>query len=242
MALDQFPHQSQAYAHAAELTVTTAVGLPEHVEDERQEFRFNAFARVADPQLGEFFIPRQLHMHFAARRREFQRIAQQIPDDLFNPYDIALNENILVGDIEVQSDALLLRFDRHELHHMGNTLPQIELRIFQSQLASVQPRKVHQVVDDPCLALHRAFDGRRCARNHGQRCRLGYTAHHFGRQLNQVQRLLQFVGQDSEKFVTHTRRFFGPYPLVLLPCQLGILTITSRFRIGQITGDLCISA
>src|SRR5207253_7812811 len=79
--LDEVADEGQPEADAAVHTGHRAVRLPEPVEDVRQERGGDAHARVADyePRLVADAI--DTHAHTAARRRELDRVGQQIADD-----------------------------------------------------------------------------------------------------------------------------------------------------------------
>src|SRR4051794_35954684 len=82
MQLDQMPDDRQAKPQPAMLARGAGVGLPEALEKLRKMFRGNALPRVADGDLHGGRNALQQHLHASAFGREFDRVGEQVPDDL----------------------------------------------------------------------------------------------------------------------------------------------------------------
>ncbi len=65
--------------------------MRETLEDVRQEFRRDAFARVADADLDVRVDARQHELHAPALRRELHGVGDEIPDDLLQPIRVAVH-------------------------------------------------------------------------------------------------------------------------------------------------------
>ena len=87
--LGQLLRDREPEAEAAMLARERRVGLPEPLEDERQELRRDA-APVSLTVISTCeFDARETQLHPAAARRELDRVRQQVPDDLLQPIRIA---------------------------------------------------------------------------------------------------------------------------------------------------------
>src|SRR5438128_3708762 len=80
--LDDVLHQREAEPEAAVRARARAVALAERLEDVRNELRRDPDARVGDDDLDARLGARETHAHAAARRRELDRVREQVPDDL----------------------------------------------------------------------------------------------------------------------------------------------------------------
>ena len=86
--LDEMAHDREAEAEAAILTRARALRLAEAIEDVRQELHTDAGARVRNDDARLAWPRLEGHVDAAARRRELDRVRQEVPDDLLEPVRI----------------------------------------------------------------------------------------------------------------------------------------------------------
>ena len=157
--LDEVPHDREPEAEPAVHARGRAVGLPEALEDVRQELGRDALAGVARPTISTCeFTRRERDLHAAALRRELDRVRQQVPDDLLQPVGVAGDERRRAGRARLEADALGVGGGPHRLDRRLDHGRELDRLHVEPQLAGDDPRHVEQVLDE--LRLRRA----RCAR------------------------------------------------------------------------------
>ncbi|OEZ67393.1 hypothetical protein JAB2_23320 [Janthinobacterium sp. HH100] len=153
---DQFLADGQAQARAAVAARGGVVGLLEFLEQARQGVRVDAGARIADD---EFDVAAAI----AARRRagaphfqqhlaigrEFQRVTQQVDEDLPQARGIGAH---VAGQVQrqfaAQQQALGVGLALHDAGRVADQRQQVEVHRFQGQLARVDLREIEDVVED----------------------------------------------------------------------------------------------
>src|SRR5690242_18553384 len=84
--LNQMTHNRQPESHAAMLPARLLIRLPEAIENVWQKVGCNALAGIADHDLEMRVHSLRTNLDPPAARRELDRIGQQVPDDLLQPY------------------------------------------------------------------------------------------------------------------------------------------------------------
>src|SRR2546423_8446214 len=90
MQLDEMPHDGETQADTR--LTRTSCRLPESLEDVRQELGLDARSGVAHFHAEAMLYGVQHDRHVPARRREFNRVREEVPDDLFQTTGIALHQ------------------------------------------------------------------------------------------------------------------------------------------------------
>src|SRR5438093_13714475 len=85
---DQVTHDGETKSDASVLTGRPTVGLPETLEDVRQEIWRNSDPGIADDDLDMRIDPFESHLDNAVLWREFDGIRHEVPDDLLQPIGI----------------------------------------------------------------------------------------------------------------------------------------------------------
>src|SRR6185436_16410811 len=86
--LDEVPRQREPDAEPAELARRAGVRLPEALEDVRQVLGGDADAAVLHADHDRPVVAPRAQRDSAARRRELDRVRQQVPQDLLQPIAI----------------------------------------------------------------------------------------------------------------------------------------------------------
>ena len=153
---DQFLADGQAQSRAAVAARGGMVGLLEFLEQARQGVRVDAGARVADDEvdLAAAIAARRragaphFQQHFAIGR-EFQRVAQQVDEDLPQARGIGAH---VAGQVQrqfaAQQQALGVGLALHDAGRVADQRQQVEVHRFQGQLARVDLREIEDVVED----------------------------------------------------------------------------------------------
>ena len=134
------------------------VGLPEAVEDERQELRLDALAGVADRDAD--MIGGALHPQLDAPAfgRELDRVREQVPHDLLQSRRVAEHLFRQVAEIGDKRDALRLGRRAHRVERGFERRHEINRLRLDPQLARDDARRIEQVFDDLKLRLRAALD------------------------------------------------------------------------------------
>ena len=91
VGLDQPLDQREADAESPVRAARAFFLLPEHVEHKRQELRCDALARVADADHAAIAVSRERDGDRAAGWREFQRVEQDVPEDLLQAIAVGIH-------------------------------------------------------------------------------------------------------------------------------------------------------
>lgn len=160
---------------------------------------------------------------------ELQRVVHQVPDDLFHPGRVGMDDQRLCRQLQLDSGGVLLV--QHHSMNVAQHGAEIDVGHLQFELAGAHTRHVEQIIDDPCLAVDCVTDGidglgRRPSRaNHRQ------ATQQLGVELNQIQWMLEFVGHHREEFIAQGNA-------VARLQQLLVLLVLLTFVPGQVAGDL----
>jgi len=121
----------------------------------RGECRVDADARVADRELDVAVRDLSADIHAPLRRRELDRVGEQIPHHLLEPCRIAHHRARCRIDDDLDVDVLGARSGKDRLDGGIDDPAQIHRRHIQSHLAADHPGHIQEVVDQ--LASVRAF-------------------------------------------------------------------------------------
>src|SRR5262249_11262186 len=200
------------------------VGLPEALEDEREEVRRDAFARVLHDD--DELVPLVLAAYpdRAARRRELDRIRQQVAQHLLQALGIAEGDPAM-DDARVEPD-VPRRSDRSELvarlaHRRGD----VERARVERELSADDAGHVQQVVDELRLEARAALDRLQRPRLlDGIEAAVAEEAHPAEHSLEGG---AQLVRQHAQELVLRPARLLG-----LGARALGFLQERFAFRLG----------
>ncbi|MNS72386.1 hypothetical protein D3C72_1057960 [compost metagenome] len=132
------------------------VGLLEFLEQTRQGVRVDAGPRIADDEfdLAAAIVARRpagaphFQQHFAIGR-EFQRVPQQVDEDLPQPRGVGAHVARQVQrQFAAQQQALGIGLALHDAGRVADQRQQVEVHGFQGQLARVDFREIEDVVED----------------------------------------------------------------------------------------------
>ena len=200
MSLGQRFGDGQPKAEPAETSLQRLVSLLERVKNALQDFLFHSDPVIADGD-GEI-LRRRIgggDRDFALVAGEFDRVFQQVPDDLLELGGVARDEMSARPKIEVDLDVAGARLCGANLGHIGDRLVGVHFHEIELQFVFGDTRKIEQIVDQLTLQ----FD---IATNHGEgRAGLfgidgpGFERFHRGQ--NGRQRCAQFVRKHGEESV-----------------------------------------
>jgi hypothetical protein len=156
--VDHVSHDAEPEAEPRMLAPRGAVGLAEAIEYVGQEVGGDPLAGVSDLQ--DRLARRALHDHVdaAARRRELDRVREQVQHDLLQAIAVAVHEHAVDGHLERDLDALLFGSEPLRLDRGLGDRAQVERLDREQQLAAHDPRNVEQVLDQLRLRARGAVD------------------------------------------------------------------------------------
>ncbi len=233
VGIDDLLDDRQPQAQAAAVAVARGVALREPVEHVGQEIRRDALPRVADTNAQAGVVLRQRDHDATARRRELDRVAQQVPDHLLQARGVRANLAELASGIELELDPLLLERRLHRIGggtHLRQRLDPLERH---RELAHVEPRHVEQVGNHARLRPATAVD-----RRDGAHRIVGATAllQHLGPAHDGVQRRTQLVRQHRDEVVLHAAallRVAARGALAIQPAQAALLEFHALRHVGR---------
>src|SRR5919109_1094848 len=136
-----------------------AVRLPKAFEDMRQKICTDSLAVVSNPKMNVGIILENQDTNLTARRREFDCIRQQIPNDLLQTVRVTRNQYRLIRSLN--PDLNVFRF-RGWPHHVDSGLDDpIQIRRLQIEIeiSSHDARDIQDVVDNLGLRFGVALNG-----------------------------------------------------------------------------------
>src|SRR5438067_753978 len=156
--LDQVAHDRQPEPQPPVRARARAVGLPEALEDVRQEVGRNPDARVTHADHGVMRVAREPDGDAPAARRELDGVGDEVPDDLLQPVAIAAHGTDAVVELALEGDLLRVgrRTDRVDGALDGRR--QVDGRQLETQLAGDDARDLEEVLDEASLELRVALD------------------------------------------------------------------------------------
>src|SRR5215467_9657348 len=104
MQLDELLDHGQTDSHARLRTTGARISLTKNLEDMRQKRRVNSLPVVAHLQHDVVNVFFETNGDDAAARRKLDRVVQEIPDDLFEPDRVRLDEEDIVRRVNVDLD------------------------------------------------------------------------------------------------------------------------------------------
>ena len=136
-----------------------AVGLAEPVEGVLEELGRHALSRIPNLDLERVVAVAERDDHAPARRRELDRVRDQVPDDLLDAVGIAQDPVLLAGMVvEAHLDLLAFGGEAHRVHRGPDHGGERRRLQGQPELAGDDARDVEQVVDQLGLRRHVALD------------------------------------------------------------------------------------
>ena len=174
-------------------------------------------------------------LHLAVFGGEFQGVVDQVPDHLLDARGVYVNDQRARHRRGLKADLATMTVGKHHAMNVLEGANQVDRLLFQLQLARANPGDIQQVVNDPRLAGHRFADG--IDRLDGRARDLGgwQAPQQFGVQLDQVQRMLEFVGHHREELILEMAVGLGFL-------QALILFVLGAFVAGKVAGNLDVAA
>ena len=198
----------------------------------REERRFDALAGVDHADGGKRAVAAQPHGDASPGRRELDGVVDQVPQDLLGANAVAQGRHqFLFPAFVIQCQAFLAGGLARSRCNRCDHFSQVNRRQPQRQLARAGTRQVQQVIDDLGLADHGAANGFARPRHFRQRAHLGMAQQQFGVDLDQVQRVLEFMRHHGQKLVLE---FVG----LLFHGQQLVAAHLLRAAFGHVPGNL----
>ena len=116
MELDEMAHDPQPESQPPELPPRPAVSLAEAFEQMRSDFRLESNSRIADGQAYLLIVARKRDTNLAARRRELDRVRQQVPNHLLEAVGIDGDRPDILLELRVHGNALRFRGGDERVH------------------------------------------------------------------------------------------------------------------------------
>src|SRR6266851_2147068 len=132
--------------------------LLECLENMRQKIGVDAVAFVCDDDLRSRRIRFERCTHVLARRSEFDRIAQKVPNDLLQPRAVARQVDRLIGKLRFHDHSASTRLVIDDVDRVPNDITEVERFASQSQLSFTDSRRVQKILDEYRLCLSALFD------------------------------------------------------------------------------------
>src|SRR5690606_18670074 len=197
----QLRDQRQANAQPmAILAIVLAVDLPEHGEYFREGCSLDPDAGVLYVHPGFVAFPAQGNGDRAVGGRELDGIVQQVPDDLLDPVGVAIDDDFPGGlAIQVRCQKRNLRRARlyaDSIDDGADRINQPDRSAIQLQLARLYTRQVKQVANDLRLVVDGFSYLLKGTYRLGRDTDFGNAGKKFGIELDQVQRVTQFMRHD----------------------------------------------
>ena len=146
--LGEVTHDRQPQAEAPVATRDRAVGLPEAVEDARQDLGLDPDAGVGQRQHRELAVARQPDANVAALRRELHGVGDEVGGDLTQAQRVAEHEAGAGIDEQLELHALALGLGARQLDGLLEDGRQVDRKELELELAGHDARDVQQVVDE----------------------------------------------------------------------------------------------
>src|SRR5690606_2764821 len=128
-----------------------AVGLPEAVEDVRQERARDTFAVVAHADPDAALDAIEIDLDPAAARRELDRVGQQVAEHLLQPIGAAAHEAARLADPQLDVDVALCRSEVGVVDGELDDLIEPHDIVLEHELAGDDARDIEQVAHDLAL-------------------------------------------------------------------------------------------
>ena len=149
MQLREALHQGQADAHSALRAVEAVVRLREEVEDPGQRVR-----RDADPAVRHAYghgplLAREHDLYASAWRRVFDRVAQQVVEDLLQAHCVADHDDRHVFGRQREMELPLPGLDARLRHDPVQKRHNVDRLTLERDLSARDARHVEQIVHQP---------------------------------------------------------------------------------------------
>ena len=204
MHLGQLAGNRQAQAETAPFARDPRVGLPKTLEHVRKELRRDPDTRVADAHFHVRVDPLEPHLNSAATVGELDRVRQQVPQHLLQPFRIARDGRRLRIQDRLDPHALRLRGRGDGVDRAPHDFGELHGLNVQSNLARHDPGDVEHVLDDLRQGRGVPLDGR-------DRLLLLVRGDHAGPKhprvaQNRIQRRPQLMREARQKVVLDAAR------------------------------------
>lgn len=93
MKINELFGDRQPQTKASMFASAARISLPKPIKDHRQQVRRNALSCITDSYLSPAIISDDRNMHLAARRRELDRIVDEIPQHLLHSRRVTLDRS-----------------------------------------------------------------------------------------------------------------------------------------------------
>src|SRR5471032_2245340 len=153
MQFDQAMHQRQAKTEARGLAVERALGLHKDIEDRRDEFSHHANTVVDHRQQRVIQLSFDRDPDMTAWARVFDRVAQQVGDDLFYPHRVRGDRQHVHWESERDLVLACLEFRAHGLDGATHGLDEIDSPGLENDNAPRDPRHIQQILDQTDLVI-----------------------------------------------------------------------------------------
>src|SRR5437867_12480784 len=150
--LDQMADDREPEPEAGVNARARAIGLLEAFEDVRQQVGLDTPAGVAHDE-ARVGIAHEPHCHGAIWRRELDRVAQDVLDDLTQPIGIAAHRPGIAVELRFQVDPFDLSGRAGRLHHPGDQRRQIDALRAELEPPEDDAAGVQQIADQPALLV-----------------------------------------------------------------------------------------
>ena len=205
MAFDEIADDGQAEAEAAVRARRGSVGLAERLENMREKIARDSAAGIGHDQANRGRRVLQLHRHLAARRRELDRVRQQVPDHLAQTIVVAEDRAGGGGVGRDEIDPFRGRGHADGGQRIGDELSDRDRLDVETQLAGRHAREIEHVVDELRLRQRAGADALHAAQQ--LLLRHVVAAEDSGPAEDDRQRRAQLVGEDGQELVLGQIRF-----------------------------------
>ena len=184
-------------------------------------------------------FPLHSDVNAAALRREFDRVRQQIPDDLLKTPRVAVQRPRIGIKEHLKPHVLRVRGRPNDVDRRLDDFCRLERRQGKSQLPGNDTVEVEQVFDELNLNLDVALDGleRALSLLLAEMTR----AKHSNPSEDGAQRRSQLVRRDAQQLIFRAARFLGTAPLMLRHLEEPRIVDRGSHAAAQLLGDVQVS-
>src|SRR5215831_889478 len=163
MDLNHVADYGQTKAEAAMGASCRNVGLPEALEYIRKEFRTDALTGVCYDDLNARFEPSRSDFDASGRGSELDRIGQQIPDHLLQPFRITRDCSFSSIHVNDKGDVFRVCGRPHHIDGTADDLRWFDVPEIQTQLARDDAGYIEEIIDELALRPALAQNGLQAA-------------------------------------------------------------------------------
>src|SRR5215831_8341183 len=159
MTLYQVPDNGQTKSKTAMRPCRRDVGLPEALEYIRQEVLTDPLAGIGHDNLNARINPSRADLHAAALWSELDRIGEQVPDHLLQPFRIARHCPHQCVQVRLKADVFRLCCGTDHIDCGVDDLSRLDLVPIQPQFTRDDAGYVEEVIDELTLRASLSLDG-----------------------------------------------------------------------------------